>query len=101
MLAELRRWLDEDGPWSYRTLHWEAGLVGQVLYLEAEAHGVRGTGIGCFFDDSVHHSFGIRPGALHTLYHFTVGQPVDDPRLATRPRYPEAVRARGALTPTV
>jgi len=26
-------------------LFWEAGLLGQVLYLEAEAAGVRGTGI--------------------------------------------------------
>jgi SagB-type dehydrogenase family enzyme len=37
----------------------EAGLVGQVLYLEAEAAGVRGTGIGCFFDDPVHQAFGL------------------------------------------
>jgi len=26
-------------------------MIGQVLYLEAEAQGVRATGIGCFFDD--------------------------------------------------
>ncbi len=26
-------------PWRYRQLHWEAGLLGQVLYLEAEAAG--------------------------------------------------------------
>ncbi len=25
-------------PWRYRQLHWEAGLIGQALYLEAEAH---------------------------------------------------------------
>jgi hypothetical protein len=28
--------------------------VGQLLYLEAEAIGIRSTGIGCFFDDSTH-----------------------------------------------
>ena len=36
----------------YRRLFWECGLIGQVLYLEAEAAGVRGTGIGCFYDDA-------------------------------------------------
>lgn len=40
--ATLRAW----GPWAYARLFWEAGLVGQVLYLEAEEAGVRGTGIG-------------------------------------------------------
>lgn len=46
MLAELGPALDADGAWAYRRLHWEAGLVGQVLYLEAEAAGLRATGIG-------------------------------------------------------
>ncbi len=32
-------------------LHWETGMIGQVLYLQAEAAGVRATGIGCYFDD--------------------------------------------------
>jgi hypothetical protein len=38
-------------PYRYRHLFWETGLIGQVLYLEAEAHGVRG--IGGFFDDPI------------------------------------------------
>jgi SagB-type dehydrogenase family enzyme len=46
LLAELEPTLRERGAWSYRELHWEAGAIGQVLYLEAEAAGVRGTGIG-------------------------------------------------------
>ncbi|HSJ97080.1 MAG TPA: nitroreductase, partial [Myxococcota bacterium] len=37
-------------PWRYRALYWECGMLGQVLYLEAEAAGIRATGIGCFFD---------------------------------------------------
>ena len=41
-------------PYRYRHLHWECGMIGQVLYLTAEACGLRGTGIGCFFDDEVH-----------------------------------------------
>ena len=46
MLGEFRDSLANDGPWFYRALHWEAGLVGQTLYLEAEAEGIRATGIG-------------------------------------------------------
>jgi hypothetical protein len=38
----------ENNPFLYRQLFWETGMIGQVLYLEAEAHSVRGTGIGCF-----------------------------------------------------
>ena len=41
-----------DEPFRYRHLFWETGMIGQILYLEAEAHGVGGTGIGCFFDDA-------------------------------------------------
>ena len=37
----------------------KAGLVSQVLYLEAEEAGIRSTGIGCYFDDPVHEVFGL------------------------------------------
>jgi hypothetical protein len=53
MLAEFEGRLRQGGAWWYPRLFWETGLLGQVLYLEAEAAGVRGTGIGCFFDDPV------------------------------------------------
>lgn len=76
-------------PWSYRQRHWEAGLIGQVLYLEAEALGLRGTGIGCFFDDEVHRLLGLKEeGRWQTVYHFTVGGAVEDKRLTTLPPYP-------------
>jgi hypothetical protein len=68
-------------------LYWECGLVGQVLYLEAEALGVRGTGIGCYFDDSVHELLGIKDDKWQSLYHFTVGMPLEDHRLETLPGY--------------
>ena len=70
-----------------RGLFWEAGLLGQVLYLEAEAAGVRATGIGCFFDDPVHRVFGLEDFAFQSLYHFAVGGAVDDPRLTTLAPY--------------
>jgi hypothetical protein len=87
MLAEFDTVLDADGAASYRGLFWETGAIGQVLYLEAEAAGARGTGIGCFFDDGVHDLLGIRNHRLQSVYHFTVGVPVDDPRLTTSPGY--------------
>ncbi len=86
MLAEFDAAL-KDGPWHYRELFWECGLLGQILYLEAEAAGVRGTGIGCFFDDAVHDLLGIRDSRWQSLYHFTVGGPLEDLRLQTEPPY--------------
>jgi SagB-type dehydrogenase family enzyme len=83
-----------EGPWWYRRLFWEAGVLGQVLYMEAEAHGVRGTGIGCYFDDVVHELLGLEGHCIQDLYHFTTGGPVDDPRLATRAAYGNGVHSR-------
>jgi SagB-type dehydrogenase family enzyme len=88
MLAQFETAIDTHGPWCYRRLFWECGAIGQVLYLEAEVAGVRGTGIGCFFDDAVHACFGIRGPAFQSLYHFTIGGPVEDTRLTTLPPYP-------------
>ena len=75
-------------PWRYRSLYWECGLLGQVLYLEAEAAGIRATGIGCFFDDEMHALMGLRGQAWQSLYHFTAGGAVEDARLTTLPAYP-------------
>ena len=74
-------------PFRYRHLFWESGMIGQVFYLEAEAHGARGTGIGCFFDDAVHELLGLTDDRYQSLYHFTVGHPLEDPRLTTLPPY--------------
>jgi hypothetical protein len=87
MIAEYQEALFAQGPWFYRHLFWETGLIGQVLYLEAEAAGVRATGIGCFFDDPVHRVFGFEDLAFQSIYHFTVGGPVDDHRLTTLAPY--------------
>lgn len=73
----------------YRDLLREAGLLGQVLYLEAEAAGVRGTGIGCFFDDPVHQLIGLSDQRYQSVYHFTVGTPITDERIETGPPYPQ------------
>jgi nitroreductase len=88
MLADFDASLQTFGPSFYRRLFWETGMVGQVLYLEAEAAGVRATGIGCFYDDPVHDVLGLAGHTFQSLYHFSVGRPVDDPRLTSEPGYP-------------
>jgi SagB-type dehydrogenase family enzyme len=94
MLAELEPALTEHGAWMYRHLHWEAGAIGQILYIEAEAARLRATGIGCFFDDAVHELIGLGgpekglgDRSLQSLYHFTIGNPVPDSRLRTLGAY--------------
>jgi hypothetical protein len=90
MLARFEPELHMRGPHFYRCLHWETGVIGQVLYLEAEAAGIRGTGIGCFFDDLIHRLIGFEQTrqadapatcSFQSLYNFTMGGYVDDPRL--------------------
>ena len=87
MLADYRVPIENYGPWFYRRLYWEAGLVGQQLYLEAEAAGIRATGIGCFFDDLTHRTFGLKDDAFQVLYHLTMGGGLDDPRIQSAPPY--------------
>jgi len=86
MLADLGD-LERAGPALYARLFHETGAIGQVLYLEAEAVGLRGTGIGCFFDDEVHGVLGLAPQRHQSLYHFAFGAPVEDTRLSTLPAY--------------
>ncbi len=45
-------------------------MVGQLLYLEAEAAGIPSTGIGCFFDDPMHEILGLEGRSYQDLYHF-------------------------------
>ncbi len=85
----------EPAPWQYSRLYWESGFIGQVLYLEAEAKGLRGTGIGCFFDDLMHELLGLKDHYWQDLYHFTVGMPLEDSRIQTQSAYShlEALRS--------
>ena len=89
MIARFEPALQERGEWFYRRLFWECGLIGQVLYLEAEAAGGRATGIGCFYDDAVHEVLGLEGRQWQSLYHFSMGMPVEDTRLTSEPGYAE------------
>jgi hypothetical protein len=68
-------------------------MIGQVLYLEAEAAGARATGIGCFYDDAVHELLALSGEQWQSLYHFSMGVPVEDTRLTTEPGYTWESRA--------
>ncbi|MDO9008253.1 MAG: ArsC/Spx/MgsR family protein [Thiobacillus sp.] len=94
MLAEFEPVIRQDA-WRYRQLHWEAGLLGHVLYLQAETLALRGTGIGCFLDDAFHELLGLRGRHFQSLYHFTVGRALSDTRITTLPPYPDRVAAAG------
>ena len=87
MIARLQSSVRDRGGWFYRRLFWESGILGQVLYLEAEAAGARATGIGCFYDDPVHEAAGLSGTEWQSIYHFSMGVPVDDSRLTTKPGY--------------
>jgi SagB-type dehydrogenase family enzyme len=91
MIADFTRTIRDKGAWWYRRLFWEAGVFGQALYLEAEAAGVRSTGIGCYFDDAFHELLGLPSGEFQDLYHFTVGGPLEDQRLLTLPPYADSL----------
>ncbi|MDH0292083.1 nitroreductase family protein [Pseudomonas sp. GD04087] len=91
MLADLDAALTE-GAWTYPRLYWEAGQLGQLLYLEAEAAGLSGTGIGCYFDPALDELLGGGPDCPVSLYHFTIGRAVWDERLTSLPAYPSPRR---------
>lgn len=69
------------GDRGYRYVHFEAGAIGQRMYLACEALGLRATGIGAFFDDKVNRYLDLSPERGQVVYHFAIGYPVPDPRL--------------------
>jgi len=62
-------------------VHFEAGAIGQRLYLAAEGLGLGATGIGAFFDDEVNRYLDLASPQKQVIYHFAIGFPVPDPRL--------------------
>jgi len=81
MIGDLRRAVRAHADRGYRYVHFEAGAIGQRLYLAAEALGLGATGIGAFYDDAVHRYLNLAPEQGQVVYHFAIGYPVPDPRL--------------------
>jgi nitroreductase len=96
MLAEFGDAVAAD-PWRYRQLHWQAGLIGQRFYLEAEALGHSGTGIGCFLDDEVHRLLGLTDERFQAVYHFALGRAIADARISSTFAYSGRSRREARL----
>ena len=82
MIGDLARATATYGDRGYRYVHFEAGAIGQPLYLAAEALGLGATGIGAFYDDEVHRHLNLTPKQGQVVYHFAIGYPVPDPRIS-------------------
>jgi SagB-type dehydrogenase family enzyme len=81
MIGDIERAVRVHGDRGYRYVHFEAGAIGQRLYLAAEALGLGATGIGAFYDEEVHRYLNLAPEQGQVVYHFAIGYPVADPRL--------------------
>jgi len=68
----------ENNPNSYRTLHWQAGLLGQLLYVNAYQRHMGATGMGCFLDPESSMAFPV--AGFQPLYHFALGPIQNDAR---------------------
>jgi SagB-type dehydrogenase family enzyme len=82
MIGDLDRAARTYGDRGYHYVHFEAGAIGHRLYLAAEAIGLGATGIGAFYDDEVHRHLNLVPNQGQAIYHFAIGYPVPDPRVA-------------------
>ncbi len=74
-------------PVRYKERLFEAGRIGQQLYLDATSLGYSATGIGCFYDDAIHNFLGLELPSRQVVYNFTVGKALRDARLQTLPPY--------------
>ena len=89
MLCNFSEQLNAYGAHRYKELYWECGAIGQQLYLDATSMGLSGTGIGCFLDDMIHSTLGLKNDKFQVLYHFTVGRSYVDGRIQTKTAYGE------------
>jgi len=81
MIGDFEKAARSYGNRGYRYVHFEAGAIGQRMYLASEALGLRATGIGAFFDEEVNQYLSVVPELGQVVYHFAIGYPVPDPRL--------------------
>ncbi|MBX9722432.1 MAG: nitroreductase family protein, partial [Candidatus Obscuribacterales bacterium] len=88
LIADMQLAYDRYGERAYRYIHQEAGFIGQLFYLTANALEIDATGIGCFLDDEINQSL---PPGMETVYNFTFGKGTIDSRLSTLPAYADSV----------
>jgi len=80
MIGDLEAASRRHGDRGYRYVHFEAGAIGQRLYIAAEALGFQSTGMGAFYDDLVNKYLKLRPEGGQVVYHFACGYAVEDDR---------------------
>ena len=80
-LADMGAVFEPPSPYMYPRLFWQAGALGQRLYLAATARGLGASGIGCFFDDAVHAFLSLEDQRFQALYLVAVGAALPDERL--------------------
>ena len=80
-IADMGEAFEPPAPYMYPRLFWQAGALGQRLYLAATARGLGVSGIGCFFDDAVHEFLGLTDQRFQALYLVAVGAALPDARL--------------------
>jgi SagB-type dehydrogenase family enzyme len=81
MVADLQRVTELYGNRGYRYAYFEAGAIGQRMYIGAEAAGLQATGIGAFYDDKVHEYLELQPQEGQVIYHFAMGHAIPDLRV--------------------
>ncbi len=67
MIADLGEAARVFGNRGYRYVYFEAGAIGQRLYVGAEALGWNATGIGAFYDDDVHRYLGFLEEGMESV----------------------------------
>jgi nitroreductase len=85
------------GEIGYRAIHFEAGRIGQALYLGSESLNYNSTGIGAFFDDDVNRFLQLREG-YEVIYHFAMGKAIPDRRIRTLDGYYHLNRPEAGTT---
>jgi hypothetical protein len=74
MFVDLLTLLEQkDSLYKYRKVHYECGSIGQVLYNEAWAMGLKATGLGCFIDDTPLDNFGLGNGKFRVSCRRNIG----------------------------
>lgn len=86
MVADFSLAFDCLGEIGYRAVHFEAGRIGQALYLGSESLGFNSTGIGAFFDDDLNRFLKLNKGH-EVIYNFAMGKAIPDKRIQTLDAY--------------
>ena len=86
MIGDIGTHQGDGAAWRYRRSLFGCGVLGQLLYLEAEAVGMQGTGMGFYDDGGVLSLLGLSAQSeFQVMYHFGVGKGLLDGRLQSAP----------------